>query len=324
MLPGAGWRAVPATRRTGRARKSGWRGARPGWNEEREFEDDDCWFPGDADAVIVEARTGCRRKAAAAAHIAEPGPDRGHGGDHLPTCRRGPGQPEGRRGLPGVGGGGFATGQALDIAPGRRCSVTSSSKPGMTTGSPGPAMTSWRASSRPRTAARLPHIVISMPRSRSSSAAPGRGLPAPRRPGHARGRTNSPNGTGLRAGRIRRDGRAAQDAHDLEVKLPGTKARPRAGLISPYKAKIMTEGCDPLDPDEARAASRWCSARRSLTGQLAGGDPPRGHGGQRGQGEETPEAARRRRGCRGLSSPATPRSRPASSRSRPVRRWTSG
>jgi uncharacterized protein DUF222 len=51
---------------------------------------------------------------------------------------------------------------------------------------------------------------------------------------------------------------AAEDllglAHDLEVKLPGTKAAFRAGIVDVEKAEIIAAATAVLDPDEARAA----------------------------------------------------------------------
>jgi Domain of unknown function (DUF222) len=51
---------------------------------------------------------------------------------------------------------------------------------------------------------------------------------------------------------------AAEDllglAHDLEVKLPGTKAVFRAGIVNVEKAEIIAAATAVLDPDEARAA----------------------------------------------------------------------
>jgi Domain of unknown function (DUF222) len=43
-------------------------------------------------------------------------------------------------------------------------------------------------------------------------------------------------------------------AHDLEVRLPGTSALFRDGIISRYKAQIIADATQDLDPAEARAA----------------------------------------------------------------------
>jgi hypothetical protein len=45
-------------------------------------------------------------------------------------------------------------------------------------------------------------------------------------------------------------------AHDLEVKLPGTKAAFRDGIIGREKAEIIARATALLDPQEARAAER--------------------------------------------------------------------
>ena len=43
-------------------------------------------------------------------------------------------------------------------------------------------------------------------------------------------------------------------AHDLEIRLPGTRALFRDGIISRYKAQIIADAIHDLDPAEARAA----------------------------------------------------------------------
>ena len=43
-------------------------------------------------------------------------------------------------------------------------------------------------------------------------------------------------------------------AHDLEVKLPGTRAAFRAGVLRQSKVEIIARATANLDPDEARAA----------------------------------------------------------------------
>ena len=51
---------------------------------------------------------------------------------------------------------------------------------------------------------------------------------------------------------------AAEDllglAHDLEVKLPGTRAAFRDGMVRASKAEIIARAAAVLDPEEARAA----------------------------------------------------------------------
>ena len=47
-------------------------------------------------------------------------------------------------------------------------------------------------------------------------------------------------------------------AHDLEVKLPGTKAAFRDGILRQSKVAIIARATAVLDPAEARAASGWC------------------------------------------------------------------
>jgi Domain of unknown function (DUF222) len=43
-------------------------------------------------------------------------------------------------------------------------------------------------------------------------------------------------------------------AHDLEAKLPGTKAAFRSGTLREFKVAIIARACELLDPEEARAA----------------------------------------------------------------------
>jgi Domain of unknown function (DUF222) len=47
-------------------------------------------------------------------------------------------------------------------------------------------------------------------------------------------------------------------AHDLTVKLPGTMALFRDGIISRYKAQVISHATQLLDPAEARARRRRC------------------------------------------------------------------
>ena len=49
-------------------------------------------------------------------------------------------------------------------------------------------------------------------------------------------------------------------ADALEVKLPGTKAAFRDGIISEAKAGIIARATAALDPDEARRPRPWCWA----------------------------------------------------------------
>jgi hypothetical protein len=237
--------------------------------EPLEFEDDDCWFPGDADAVIAEAEQVAAEEAAAAAQIASLGQTAAMAAASSPDVgRRGPGQPGSARLLPGVcngPGGGFATGQALDIAAG------------------GPVLLSHiqkAAGDDDRFAGtsddELAGIIAGADRCEATSSSYKHAAVAElirRRPAAGCG----PQGdrdmpadwdefTERELGSVLAESRHAMEellktAHELEAKLPGTKALFRAGLISPYKAKIMTDGCDPLDPDEARAAERMVLGR---------------------------------------------------------------
>ena len=76
-------------------------------------------------------------------------------------------------------------------------------------------------------------------------------------------------------------------ARDLEVKLPGTAAAFRDGILRQSKVAIIARATAVLDPAEARAAEElvW-PGRAADAGRAARGDRSRGDGGRAEEGEE--------------------------------------
>ena len=111
-------------------------------------------------------------------------------------------------------------------------------------------------------------------------------------------------------------------AHDLEVKLPGTRAAFRDGILRQSKVAIIVRACAVLDPAEARAAERLVLDRagRLTPGALRAAIA-------RAVMEVAPKKARsggkRRRSSRGWSGgPRTPGTPPWRATScRPTRSW---
>ena len=77
-------------------------------------------------------------------------------------------------------------------------------------------------------------------------------------------------------------------AYDLEVKLPGTAAAFRDGILRQSKVAIIARATAVLDPAEARAAEAAGAGpgRAADAGRAAGRDRPGGDGGRAGEGEE--------------------------------------
>src|SRR5260370_8456395 len=74
---------------------------------------------------------------------------------------------------------------------------------------------------------------------------------------------------------------AAEDllelARDLEVKLPGTRAAFRSGILRESKVAIIARAVRVLDPEEARAAEALVLGREADPGRAPGRDRPGGH-----------------------------------------------
>ena len=260
----------------------------PDWMSEREWlaqcaasvdeepleYEDDYWLPGDADgvmaedaeAVIAEAERAAADEAAAAAHIA----GMGHSAAMAAAgaARRGPGQAGSTHLTAGVcsgPGGGFAAGHVLDVAPGGGVLLCLAEK-----ASGGDDRFTGTSDDE------LAGIIAAVDRCEASASSLKHAAVAElirRRPApgcRPQGAREMPAGweefTERELGSVLAESRHAmedllQTAHDLEVKLPGTKALFRAGVISRYKAQIMTGGCELLDPDEARAAEQLVLGR---------------------------------------------------------------
>jgi hypothetical protein len=187
--------------------------------------------------------------------------------------RRGPGMPGSARSFPGEyasGAAGFATGKPLDTAPG--CAALGwfagdaagdqDRYPGATDDELVGAICAWdRAEAH--MAARKHGAVAEFIRRR-----PARGF-APQ------GRAAMPAvwdefAAAELAPALGQSRGAAEDtlglAHDLQVKLPGTRAAFRAGIVDQGKAEIIAAATRVLDPGEARAAEALVLGRAgSLT-----------------------------------------------------------
>ncbi len=230
--------------------------------EPGEFEDDDCWFPGDADAVIAEAEHVAADEAAAAEHIASLGQTAAMAAaTSAEVGRRGPGQPGSARLLPGVGagpGGGFGTGQVLDVAPGGPVLLShiekAAGEDGRFDGTSDDELVGIIAAADrcEATGSSYKHAAV---------AALIRRRPAPgcRPQGDRDMPADWDEFTERELGSALAESRATMEAllglaWALEVKLPGTRALFRAGVITRGKAQEIASACDPLDPDEARAA----------------------------------------------------------------------
>jgi hypothetical protein len=108
-------------------------------------------------------------------------------------------------------------------------------------------------------------------------------------------------------------------AHDLEVKLPGTRAAWRDGTLRLGKARIIADAARLLDPAGARAAEVLVlgRGRAADAGRAAVRDRPRGDAGRAGQGGSAGSRRRRTRGWSGGPKTAAPRRWSAGSCRRP-------
>ena len=233
-------------------------------DEPLEFEDEGDYHddPDELAEIIAEARQASADQAAAEAHIAASGQTAAlAAGTSVAMGRRGPGMPGSAEPLAGEysgPGGAFATGQALDVAPG------------------GPVLlghADWAAGDDDRfgdvsgdelvgiisaadrceaTASALKHTAVAeLIRRRPASGCTPQG-PAGM-PEAWDEFTRAELAPALGESRYATDG-LLDLAHDLTVKLPGTMAVFREGVISRYKAQIISHATQLLDPAEARAA----------------------------------------------------------------------
>jgi len=233
---------------------------------QEEYEDpEDSWLAGrdeDAAGIMAEARQAAADAAAAEADMAALGETAAMSAIASAAMgRRGPGMPGSAFVLAGEysgPAGGFATGQVLDIAPG---------------GSVVLGQAEYAAGDDDRFAGvaddELLGIICAADRCEAAASALKHAAVAAlirRRPAPGctlQGPADMPEAwdefcraelaPALGESRIAMDG-LLDLAHDLEVRLPGTRALFRDGNISRYKAQIIADATQDLDPAEARAA----------------------------------------------------------------------
>ena len=219
----------------------------------------------DLDALRAESRRIAAAKAAEQAAEAEWAARQPRDADipqaGVKTGRRGPGMPGSARRIPGeyaCPAGGFGTGQPLDVAPGG----------GMLLGF---AEDAAGAGDRFAGASddELAGVISALDRAEATACALKHAALAEftrRRPAPGFALEGAAQLPGLRAefagdeiAQLLAEGRATAEGmldltRDLEVKLPGTKAAFRAGIVRHAKAQIIAWATAMLDPDEARAA----------------------------------------------------------------------
>jgi Domain of unknown function (DUF222) len=233
-------------------------------DEPLEFEDEGDYHdgPDELAEIIAEARQGSADQAVAEAHIAASGQTAAlAAGASAALGRRGPGMPGSAEPLVGEysgPGGAFATGQALDLAPG------------------GPVLlghADWVAGDDDRfhgaSDDELLGIICAADRCEAAASALKHTAVAElirRRPASGctpQGPAGMPETwdefTRAELAPALAESRYAVDglldlAHELAVKLPGTMALFRVGVISRYKAQVISHATQLLDPAEARAA----------------------------------------------------------------------
>ena len=228
------------------------------FGDEEDYYDD----PDELAQIIAEARQASADQAVAEAHIAASGQTAAlAAGASAALGRRGPGMPGSAEPLAGEysgPGGAFATGQALDLAPG------------------GPVLlghADWAAGDDDRSDGvsddELLGIICAADRCEAAASALKHTAVAElirRRPASGstpQGPAGMPEAwdefTRAELAPALGESRYAVDglldlAHDLTVKLPGTMALFRVGVISRYKAQVIAHATQLLDPAEARAA----------------------------------------------------------------------
>ncbi len=224
---------------------------------------DDPPLPGEVDleAIIAECREISENEARATAHAARLGTTGALGAIAATAGRRGPGMPGSARSFPGEYSGpaaGFASGMPLDTSPG--CAVLMSFAdgvagpddiyPGATDDELVGAICAWRrvqAHASARTHAAVAEFIRRRP-------APDCELEGPARMPEA-WHEFAPDELAPALAESRwAVGDLLDLAHDLAVKLPGTRAAFRAGIVQENKARIIAAATALLDPAEARAA----------------------------------------------------------------------
>jgi hypothetical protein len=195
----------------------------------------------------------------------------------VPSAHRGPGEPGSAHRVPGDSpgpAGAFATGQLLDVAPG------GGALQGLAESAAGPGDRFTEASDD-----ELTGVICALDRAEAAACAlkhaavaelirrrpePGCPLEGPAQmPATYDEFTEAELADALAETRYGAAGILGL-AHDLEVKLPGTRAAFRAGVLRQAKAEIIARATANLDPAEARAAEAlvldragtplWCRA----------------------------------------------------------------
>ena len=258
MLRDPGGTRIPAGRR-----RTGWPGARR-WRQqlgpdEDEPEDAAPW-DADIDALIAECREVTAEEAALAARAARRGLP---GGTPVADGRRGPGQPGSAARRPGEfasRAAGFGAGMVLDVMPGcgalagfaAEAAGDDDRYAGACDDEVAGAVAAWdrvEAYAAARKCAAVAEFIRRRPR-------PGCPLEGPAQLPESWDESITAEVAGVLA-----ESRSAADAmldlaHDLEVKLPGTRAAFRDGVLRQSKVAIIVRATAVLDPAEARAAER--------------------------------------------------------------------
>ena len=228
------------------------------WEDEGDYYDD----PNELAEIIAEARQASADQAAAEANIAASGETAAlAAAASIAMGRRGPGMPGSAEPLAGEysgPGGAFATGLVLDVAPGGPVLFGQAERAGGDDDrfdgvSDDELLGIICAADRCEAAASaLKHTAIAALIRRRP--APGCTPEGPAAMPEAWDEfTRAELAPALGESRYAVD-KLLDLAHDLTVKLPGTMALFRDGVISRYKAQIISHGTQLLDPAEARAA----------------------------------------------------------------------
>ena len=227
--------------------------------EEPDDEDAPPW-DADLDALIAECRQVTAEEATFAAQAARRGLP---GGMPVADGRRGPGQPGSAVRRPGEfasRAAGFGAGMALDVMPGcgalagfaAEAAGDDDRYAGACDDEVAGAVAAWdrvEAYAAARKHAAVAEFIRRRPR-------PGCPLEGPARMPESWDESITAEVAGVLA-----ESRSAADAmldlaHDLEVKLPGTRAAFRDGVLRQSKVAIIARATAVLDPAEARAAER--------------------------------------------------------------------
>jgi hypothetical protein len=238
----------------------------PGDDDEGYLDPEGSVLPPDEDLAVLEAETDryAAERSADARYLAQAETAELAGQVAADQARRrgprGPGLPGSADLFPGVSGGpagGFGAGECLDTAPGSAClhgfTETAVDSGRLGQASEGEVIGLITAADRAEAAAcALKHAA-------AAELIRRRPVPGCRLEGRARMPESYLDSAGDETKWALAETQAAADgvlslAHDLEVKLPGTRALFRAGLLRHAKVQIIARQLALLDPDEARQA----------------------------------------------------------------------